>query len=144
MLPEGHPLTAGYDVVCCNRCGFVYADTTVRQADYDRFYAQFSKYEDRQTATGGGDAPWDAERLATTAAEVAAFLPDRRARILDIGCANGGLLRAFKDRGWGNVCGVDPSAACVENTRRLHGIEAHVAALSAIPASLGPYDAVIL
>ena len=144
VLPQGHPLTAGYDVVCCNRCGFVYADTTVSQADYDRFYAQFSKYEDRQTSTGGGDAPWDAERLAATAAYIAEFLPDRRARILDIGCANGGLLRALRDLGWDNVVGVDPSAACVENTRRLHGIEAHVGVLSAIPVGLGQFDCVIL
>jgi 2-polyprenyl-3-methyl-5-hydroxy-6-metoxy-1,4-benzoquinol methylase len=144
VLPQGHPLTAGYDVVCCNRCGFVYADTTVSQADYDRFYAEFSKYEDRLTSTGGGDVPWDAERLAATAAYVAEFLPDRRARILDIGCANGGLLRALRDLGWANVVGIDPSAACVENTSRLHGIEAYVAWLSAIPVGLGQFDCVIL
>ena len=144
VLPQGHPLTAGYDVVCCKRCGFVYADTTVSQADYDRFYAEFSKYEDRQTSTGGGDAPWDAQRLGATAAYIAGCLPDRRARILDIGCANGGLLRALRDLGWANVVGVDPSAACVENTSRLHGIEAHVAWLSAISVGLGQFDCVIL
>ena len=144
VLPAGHPLTAGYDVVCCDRCGFIYADTAVSQADYDLFYTQFSKYEDRQTSTGGGDSPWDAERLRDTAAYVAGFLLDSQARILDIGCANGGLLRALRDFGWGNVCGVDPSAACVMNTRTLHGIEAHIGVLAAIPASLGQFDCVIL
>jgi len=144
VLPEGHPLAAGYAVVCCTHCGFVYADTTVGQADYDRFYAQFSKYEDRQTSTGGGDTPWDAERLRDTAACIAGFLPDRQARILDIGCANGGLLAALRDLGWGNVRGVDPSPACVQNTQRLHGIAAHVGALSALPPGLGRFDCVIL
>ncbi len=33
VLPEGHPLSNGYDILCCDRCGFVYADTTVSQKD---------------------------------------------------------------------------------------------------------------
>ena len=45
-LPEGHPLGAGYDVVACEECGFVFADTMVNQAAYDLFYAKRSKYED--------------------------------------------------------------------------------------------------
>ena len=34
VLPEGHPLSNGYDILCCDRCGFVYADTTVSQKDF--------------------------------------------------------------------------------------------------------------
>lgn len=143
VLPQGHPLTNGYDVVCCRGCGFVYADTVVSQVDYDRFYARFSKYEDRLTATGGGDTTWDAERLHHTAECVAGLLPNPRSRILDIGCANGGLLRALKHLGWSDLCGMDPSRACVENTQR-SGIEAHVGRLSAIPDDLGQFDCVIL
>ena len=56
-LPEGHPLSNGYDVVECGRCDFVFADTTFSQADYDRFYALFSKYEDNKTSTGGPKTP---------------------------------------------------------------------------------------
>ncbi len=48
VLPEGHPLSNGYDILCCDRCGFVYADTTVSQKDYDIFYAKLSKYEDKK------------------------------------------------------------------------------------------------
>ncbi len=92
-LPEGHPLAAGYQVVCCQACGFVYADTTVTQADYDRFYATSSKYEDNGTSTGGGGAPWDEQRLADMARWLSARVPHHEARILDIGCANAGLLR---------------------------------------------------
>ena len=58
-LPEGHPLSAGYDIVTCSSCGFVFADTTVAQADYDKFYAEHSKYEDIKTGTGGvTENPW--------------------------------------------------------------------------------------
>ena len=53
----------GYELVCCDRCGFVYADTAVTQEDYDRFYASYSKYEDKKIATGGGESSSDAHRL---------------------------------------------------------------------------------
>ena len=143
ILPEGHPLAHGYDVVCCEQCGFVYADTGVSQTDYDAFYARFSKYEDKQTSTGGGESPWDMERLNQTAAYIAQALPQRHARILDIGCANGGLLKSLRDVGYANVCGLDPSPICVKNTRT-HDIEAYQGTLFSIPSKLGVYDCVIL
>lgn len=117
-LPTGHPLRDGYEVVCCDGCGTGFADTAATQADYDRFYAEQSKYEDAGTSTGGGTTPWDAERLRTTADYLARFIP-RAARILDIECANGGLLRALADVGFDNLTGVDPSLACAANARKL-------------------------
>jgi hypothetical protein len=56
-------------------------------------------------------------------------LPDREARILDIGCANGTLLKSFKELGYKNLMGIDPSPTCVENVRR-SGIDAHSGTLS--------------
>lgn len=53
-LPEGHPLSAGYDVVACACCGLVYADTAATQADYNLFYEQHSKYDHAATSSGGG------------------------------------------------------------------------------------------
>jgi len=141
VLPEGHPLARGYDVVCCGRCGFVYADTTVTQAEYERFYAESSKYEDDGTATGGGGVPWDEERLGDMARWLSVRVADREARILDVGCANGGLLRHFQELGYRRVAGVDPAAACVVHTRRL-GIEARQGALGSVPAELGKFDLV--
>lgn len=142
VLPEGHPLMAGYEVVCCARCGFVYADTAVTQSDYDRFYAQFSKYEDDKTGTGGGEKPWDLSRLMATARQIADSLQDTHATILDLGCANGGLLKALQELGFHNLCGVDPSPVCVENVRRL-GIEAHRGSFDQPPPGR-QFDCVIL
>src|SRR5438132_5327996 len=89
VLPEGHVLPDAYDVVWCPVCGFAYADTPASQKDYDRYYAGFSKYEDNRTSTGGGASEWDSRRLRETAAAVASLVPDRQARIIDLGCANG-------------------------------------------------------
>ncbi|HBY09363.1 MAG TPA: methyltransferase type 11 [Chloroflexi bacterium] len=141
-LPAGHPLTGGYDVVHCIACGFVYADSAVSQADYDRFYAQYSKYEDGKTGTGGGENPFDRVRLEETARQIADFLQDPTVRILDVGCANGGLLRALNDLGYENLCGLDPSPVCVENTRAL-GLEAYLGSLFQ-PFPHGKFDCVVL
>jgi SAM-dependent methyltransferase len=142
VLHEGHPLADGYDVVCCARCGFVYADTAVTQADYDLYYARFSKYEDPRTGADGGEEPWEARRFAATANIIAGFSKDTRASILDLGCANGGLLKALRQLGFHNVCGVDPSSACVENARR-SGVEAHVGSLFQ-PLSARRFDGLVL
>jgi SAM-dependent methyltransferase len=61
---------------------------------------------------------------------------------LDVGCANGGLLRALKDLGYEDLCGLDPSQVCVENTRAL-GLEAHPGSLFQ-PFLHGKFDCVIL
>jgi SAM-dependent methyltransferase len=143
VLPDGHPLAGGYDVVCCEHCGFVYADTVATQKDYECFYSKFSKYEDNKTSSGGGDTPWDAKRFEDTALQIGSFLPDTQSRILDIGCANGGLLKALRKSGFENLCGIDPSPVCVANTHS-SGVEAHTGSLFQIPDGLGRFDFIIL
>jgi SAM-dependent methyltransferase len=75
---------------------------------------------------------------------VAAIVPDRQARIGDLGCANGGLLGELKTLGFSNLVGVDPSPACVKNTTAIHGIPAFVGSIRQLPAILGKFDLVML
>ncbi len=126
----------------CSSCGFVFADTAVTQADYDRFYAEHSKYEDAKTGTGGVENPFDWKRQQETALQIADVLQNTSASILDVGCANGGMLKALKELGYETLCGIDPSPVCVENTRRL-GVEAHQGSLF-LPFKENAYDCVIL
>ena len=141
-LPDGHPLSNGYDVVVCLKCGFVYADTIVTQSDYDLFYAEHSKYEDATTSTGGVENPFDWNRQMETAHQIADFLQNPTAKILDVGCANGGILKALSRLGYQSLCGIDPSPVCVENTRRL-GVEAYIGSLFQ-PFREHSFDCVIL
>lgn len=141
-LPMGHPLNGGYDVVCCMNCGFIYADIEETQEAYDRYYAQFSKYEDTKTSTGGVDNPYDWKRQQETARQIAKFIQDPNSSILDVGCANGGILKALQDLGYKSLCGIDPSLICVENTRRL-GIDAHQGTLFQ-PFKKHIFDCIIL
>jgi SAM-dependent methyltransferase len=143
-LPDGHPLTDAYDVVTCRECGFVYADTASSQADYDRYYAELSKYSDAATGTGAGQQAWDRERLRDTAAFVASALGDKRARIADIGCANGGLLHEFRELGFTSLIGVDPSPTCVAAVNATPGMTGHVGTLFDLPSAVDGVDGVIL
>jgi SAM-dependent methyltransferase len=142
-LPDGHILGDGYDVVCCETCGFVYADTAAKQADYDRFYAELSGYES-EVSSGMGLAPQDRARLQATAAAIADALPSRDVRILDFGCAGGGLIRALQDQGFRNIHGIDPSPACAAQVRAGTGVSAETGSLFAIPRGLGHFDCIVL
>jgi SAM-dependent methyltransferase len=144
VLPDRHPLEAGYDVVCCDCCGFVYADTDIPQAAYDRYYAELSKYEDARTGTGGGDQPWDDERLADMAETIAAHLPNNEAKVVDIGCANGGLLRHLSNLGVRQLYGVDPSPRCAAATGTIAGAVGAVGSLFSLPAGLDDAGGVVL
>jgi SAM-dependent methyltransferase len=143
VIPEGYPLPAEYNVVVCRRCGFVYADPDATQRDYDRFYREWSKYDDSATATGSGVSTYDAARLATTAADIQRALPSRAASILDAGCATGGLLTALRDRGFTAVAGLDPSPRCAAACRD-RGFEAYVGSIASAPAHMPKFDCVVL
>jgi SAM-dependent methyltransferase len=109
-------------------------------------YSQDSKYADSLTSTGAGSTPWDNKRLAVTAAYISTIVPPY-ARVLDVGCANGGLLAALKDLGFTNLTGIDPSPACVAETVK-KGIYCHRGGLPDLSINLeellGEFDLIIL
>jgi len=144
QMPGGSPLPDVYDVVACPGCGLVYADTPAPQQAYDRYYAEFSRYEDPAVATGGGGSALDQVRLEALADSLATQT-DRSARILDIGCAGGGLLAALRRKGFERLYGSDASAECVAQVASM-GIPAQRASLSELDAleRSGPFDLVVL
>lgn len=142
IVPDGYPLPNEYNVAVCRRCGFVYADPAATQCDYDRFYCEWSKYDDSATATGSGLSPYDAARLATTSRDIARALPSRAASILDAGCATGGLLAALRDKGFTAVAGLDPSPRCAAACRD-RGFEAYVGSIASAPTHMPKFDCVV-
>ena len=128
-LSEKHVLPNNYDIVACTKCGFVYADTKATQKDYDRFYKDLSKYEDTSIASGTGSNPLDAKRIKRAISDITKHIPEKNKSILDIGCANGGLLAELRRNGYKNVIGLDPSPACVDHIQNEHQIEAHLGSL---------------
>lgn len=143
-LPPEHPLPSSFDIVVCSECDCAYADTVANAAAYNRYYTDYSKYADQGTSTGGGGDSRDQVRIKLTAKEIARYLSNKAARIVDIGCANGGMLAALRDLGYRHLLGIDPSPECVANARLLFDIPAQQGWLGALPAGAAPADLVIL
>jgi SAM-dependent methyltransferase len=72
------------------------------------------------------------------------FVQHRHARVLDIGCADGGLLSLLSETSTCELWGIDPSPACVERTARIAGVSARIGSLFDMPGDLPPMDIVIL
>ena len=134
-------LTDGFDLVVCDDCGAAYADGIPAQEVFDRYYAEMSKYE--YSSRAGAPSESDQERFADIAGSLT---PHLRAdsRLLDVGCATGGLLNAFRERGYPNLLGVDPSPACVRLTTELHGVAARCATLGTLDTLGERVDVVLL
>ncbi len=121
-VPEGYPLPDFYDVVSCLKCGFVYADTSGKQEDYDLYYQNFSKYENPYIATGSGITSCDKGRCDDTALEISGLIPNKNSSIIDIGCANGGILGALKYMGYRDLTALDPSPACADYIKKKYNV----------------------
>ncbi len=144
VLPDESPLSSRYDVVLCQQCGLAFADTATSQATYDRFFVVSSIYEDTKTSIGLGGTASDTARLEATADTIAEAFGDKNIRIADIGCGGGGVLAKLKERGYKNLTGVDPSAACVRHINENLGIEALQGLLGALPLADRQFDLIIL
>ena len=143
-LFEGHPMQGGYNLVQCQDCSFIYADTKITQVELDDYYSNLSKYESKEISTGGGYNDYDRNRLIDTAKYISSQFEDKSLAIADVGCAIGGLLEQLKNEGFNNITGIDPSISCVNITKNEKGINCLHASLFELNESFGKYDLVIL
>lgn len=139
---SGNNLLLGYDVVACESCGFCFADDIPDQAAFDRYYRDMSKYEHGDRA--GRESDYDRGRFRQVAEVVRDFLPAPDARILEIGCAAGGLLHTLGTMGCTQLAGVDPSPACADAARRHYGLDVSAATLNDLSAAGRSWDFLIL
>lgn len=138
-------LLQGYDVVVCAECGFGFADHLPDQAEFDAHYRDMSKYEYQEQ--GGQETEHDLVRFRAISDTIIPFLPGSNARLLDIGCATGRLLALFKEKGHGNVVGLDPSPLCAQGADKLYGVRVLTGAISEIAQVMvaePPFDCIIL
>lgn len=114
-LPEGFSLPAEYDVVCCKECGFTFADVNATQKDYDAYYCNHNVYAEDV------DIKQTDENMDCWYSYLYGLLSDKAgsdAKILDVGCGDGGFLCFLKDKKYKNLCGLDPSEDSIERLRR--------------------------
>ena len=111
-LLHQHTLTFGGEqsIFVCKDCGMVYADS--ERVDYER-----NSIYDQPGACGSGDTPADRKKFEQLAKTIQSFGLPLDARILDVGCAQGGLLVALRNLGFTDLSGMDTSKKCIEVVR---------------------------
>ncbi|MBF0594327.1 MAG: methyltransferase domain-containing protein [Candidatus Omnitrophica bacterium] len=103
-----HFMPGEYDVVSCCHCGFVYADISLKQDDFDAYYASMSKYEMTYI-------PGNSHIYKDRAKWVSSVICDVSANIIDIGSGNSSLLYELQGLGFFNLTALDPSEKCIAN-----------------------------
>jgi SAM-dependent methyltransferase len=135
-------LLEGYTVAVCEQCGFAFADDIPEQEDFDAYYRELSKWEYQHR--GGRESAVDESRLRDVARDVIRHIPDRSARVLEIGCSTGRMLAMLQEQGYPNVWGVDPSPACAVSAHDLYGVRVLTETVSSLAKSGEKFDFLIM
>ena len=107
-LQEGNPLPSTYNVVSCLECGFTYADVNATQKEYDYYYSNYNVYtENNSLKRDFRDEEYQ------YAYELIISRVGLNAKILDIGCGSGDFLEYLKNKGFKDLCGMDPSESSI-------------------------------
>ena len=104
-----------YDVFFCKKCGFTYAGNLPKQQFFDKYYAELSKYEFNYK-NGVANKQY-IEYYSKVFNFIDPHITSRNIKILDIGCSTGGLLSVFKQRGFKEITGIDPSESCAASAK---------------------------
>jgi len=100
-----------FDVVACAGCGFVFNDSVAVQEDYDRHYSCNSIYESTNLKGLGGSN--DNNKFIEIFERISPFLSENLS-VVDVGCAQGGMLNVLKEKGYSYLHGMDLSKVNME------------------------------
>jgi 2-polyprenyl-3-methyl-5-hydroxy-6-metoxy-1,4-benzoquinol methylase len=136
-------LLAGYDVAVCDVCGFAYADGIPETLVFERYYRDMSKHE--PSCDGSRPTPsYRKHNIDLIASYVVKHLPERTARILDVGVGTGDILLALRDLGYQNVTGLDPSPRTSEIVNRRHKLRVLNTPVSELRSCTERFDVILL
>ncbi len=114
-----------YNVVLCQSCGFLFADNIPSQKEYEAFYKSNSKYTYNKNIPSGLKKIYHDIFLCGSSflTKNNPELDKGRFKIIDIGCSIGYILKLFKDAGFKNLIGIEPSFNCIAIAEELYGIK---------------------
>lgn len=117
-----------YDIVACEKCGFIFASNLPSSKKLKTFYKKNTKYAYKHHQ---GDLPNDAKKLHFKSFKMTdsylrkniSYFNKSEIKILDIGSATGYLLNVFKKNGYKNLLGIDPSPDCSIAAKKIYKIK---------------------
>lgn len=117
-----------YEVCYCNICGFIFADQIPSQKDLDFYYQNLSKYENNYS--NSNLKPEYDLYYNEVFKFIYPYVVSLNHPILDIGCSTGELLNIFKQQGFTDITGIDPSPYCKEKVKKLYDIKIETGCLN--------------
>lgn len=129
FLFPGTDRKSHYDVVACGRCGFVYADDIPSRAEQDAYYEDSGRHLHAAHLPAGL-----AEAHRAFFGFIRGQLPElgRETSVLDVGSSMAHFLNLFKQDGFNDLLGLEPSAMASRLARESYGIEV-------LPTTLGEF-----
>ncbi len=131
---SGNESFSSYDVVVCNKCGFLFASNLPSPKDLEKFYKNNEKYAYKADR---GSLPEYAITLHKGSfkfidTDLKNKFSQKRfdLKILDVGCGSGYLLNCFRKKGYKNIKGLDPATDCKIIAKKLYDVEVVSATLS--------------
>ena len=100
-IPEEYRLPQEYNIVRCNKCGFVYADTSATKEDYDYYYSNFNSYNKMKF-----------EKIKN-------LIHDKSLEIVNIGSGSGWLEKMLFDDGYINITAFDMTEETLNNIKKI-------------------------
>ncbi|HEU5079594.1 MAG TPA: class I SAM-dependent methyltransferase [Opitutaceae bacterium] len=131
----------GYTVGVCQDCGCAYASGIPTQAQFDRYYAEQSKY---QTHVGDHASDYDVIRFRTIAGHLVEYGLMATSSVLDIGCATGGFLAELRSLGIQTLTGIDPSERCARIAQEQHGLDVRWGTIDSLIQEGKAFDVITL
>lgn len=102
-----------YDIVACENCGMLYADSYLTTKLLDEYYSKFNIYENissikKEIYEYSYGIYYDA---------IQKYI-DKSEEILDVGCGNGNVLVYLQQNGYCKLSGLDPSENSIRNIEK--------------------------
>ncbi len=131
-----------YPICKCGDCDIVFTGKSFKaeeQAEFykTRYYAAAADYAAKLKQSAMSDNEDHQERVKA----ISKMILKKKGSVLDVGCAAGALLAAFKSAGW-ECYGIEPSADLAAYARTAVGCEVHEGLLESSDLPFNNFDAV--
>lgn len=107
-LIDNIKLPETYYVVCCDKCGFCYADTSAIKEDYDLYYMNNNIYSDSPKSINKDTCKFNYFK------DIIKLYLSKESVLVNIGIGDGNFEFQTAKNGYKNIVGIDPSPSSVK------------------------------
>lgn len=107
-------------LVCCNKCGFVFADNDSSQEKYDLYYSKNDSYAFSDSIKYSSNDDLYIDLYLNTITKYIC----KEDSFVDVGCGDGSMLLRLKELGYEKLTGIDTSSVTIDelNNKGIKGI----------------------